>query len=204
MKQDERWEQVAAYCESEMSEEERIAFDRRITECDELRQMMQSWRETMEEVREWHNATAPSEERVDSLPIPSFVRKQYRPIWRRLAAAALFIAGFGLGLLAQREMNVLDEISKKAIVRPETTEKAAVVDSEPTRTPPESFPQNCENEQTKINSPLVTQANKPIVTQQDDGRLVIETTSNQSGVRMVWIVDSGFQLSHTNTNSQGE
>lgn len=198
MNQDELWEQVSAYCDGEMSGEERAAFERRMAEDDVLRQMAQSWRETMEAAKEWQHTPAPGEERVDSLPIPSLVRKPIRPLWRRLAAAALFVAGFGLGLLAQREMNVLDEAKRPVISGPELPEKAAMIPTKQTQIPEESNPQVQIIKEENTNRPKVTKASDPIVTQQEDGRIIIETTMQNSGARVVWIVDSGFRLPSEN------
>jgi len=186
-----QWDEIASYMEGAMSNEERVAFEQRLAEDASLRSGLQSWREAMDAAQQWVEAKAPGVERVEALAIPTMPRHPItlnRPSrlasWRKYAAAALFIIGFGLGMLTQKEISMVEpprqlnhESNQTTIKQPSPIATPRVKPSHPSQ-------------------PEVALHDEPTFTRQEDGKVIIETTLHDSGARATWIVDGSFQPVH--------
>ncbi|MFB3789505.1 MAG: anti-sigma factor [bacterium] len=185
------FERVTAYCLNDLSDEERQAFEQQLQTDASLRDEVQAVRATLAAVREWLAAPAPGVERVDELPLPGGIMKKDASLplsrmnpWtraaRRLAWAALFLMGFVLGLVAQKQASLLDRVTGSYM----TAESPAispgpffVEDVTPTPAP---------------EPPALASLPQTYQVREENGRVVIETQLKASGANAVWIVDGSF------------
>lgn len=216
-------ERLMAYLEGEMTPDEAAAFDAFMEKDETLRVQCAQWRKALDAAREWTCADAPGVERVENLQMP-VVPQRAKPVsaaarrhvsqrdfthffslrwlvWAG-AAAAIFIAGFGVGQMA----------GPGALPLPRGGGKQVVVDKAdyPTPTPEMPTPSPVPKEQTAATSPTREQPSErgrvevaDIPTQRytdEHGRLVVETTLKGSGARAFWVVDGTFQLAQSVEN----
>ena len=174
-------EQIAAYCDGEMTPEERSAFEERIEKDENLRSEVDRWLDAVGAAKDWMHLDAPGVERVEALPIPTVSKRSsawfgslfglYLPRYTAAACAALviFLSGYFAGVMSQS--SVVPSIQ-------ESTVKEAV-----TPTPSES------------DAPIQL-AHLPDTyrASQENGRVVIETTLKGVGTRALWVVDGKFRL----------
>ncbi len=179
-----QWDAIASYMDGDMGNDERTAFERRLAEDAALRHDLQSWRDAMEAAQQWFDDDAPGVERVAALAVPTMPRldKPFRfASWRKYAAAALFIVGFGLGMLTQKEINFVEPPRQLNHDSNQTTIKQPSPIATPRVQPPHQ------------SQPELALNDEPTFTRQEDGKVIIETTLHDSGARATWIVDGSFQ-----------
>ena len=194
--QDEFWEQIADYEENLMDIEQRVSFEQRLLEDGSLREMLYSWRVTIQSAKEWYETPAKGKNRIDSLPIPSFSKQKSAPQWYRwLSKAAIFVVGFGLGIYVEKEIGLWYNSPKQPAIHSQSQEKTSVtgVNRELHNNSDVSGQQN-ESKEIESKPSEITAFNAPHYTQQADGKFVIETKMQKSGAQAVLIVDGNFEL----------
>lgn len=197
-------EQIAAYVDGEMAEDEVIAFEARLAADDGLRREVEQWREAIEASRDWMAEDAPGADRVGSLQIPSLVSGNNvshtatvvagpQPLLRRvLAVAAIFAAGFLIGQWTKTGTapGIAPPVSTPEIVKGSP--------DKPKETPSPTPPLRQAGPNDEVHPQLAGLSGARYETD-DQGRLVIDTNLKASGASIQWVVDSGFRPTGSNS-----
>ena len=199
--------QIAAYLEGEMIAEEVAAFERRMSSDRALSREVDQWRQAMEAARDWVEAEAPGVERVESLPIPSVFSAAspeasllrlpgIRPalgVWRWLAIAAVFVAGFLAGHLTQSKPSSGEEQHPAAGLGQPAVQSALEGQGHADSTrPPAALGETAK---------LTALPGPARYSSEENGRLIIETTLRNTGARAMWVVDGTFGLTQSKGGS---
>ena len=201
-------DRIAAYLDGEMTSDEGAAFERLMEADKSLRREVDQWRDAFEAARDWLTAEPPGIERVDDLAIPSVARRRARAmwtgdlfnvflrpyVWRTVAAAVIFVAGFFVGLVTHSEFSPPED-------RGEIKRGVEQVTSEPTPAIPRTSGKESREAPVEPQSKGAVQlAQLPSLRHSIDekGRIIIET-----GARAVWVVDGNFQIAKTSLIAKG-
>lgn len=190
-----REDQIAAYCDGEMTPDEATAFERRMQSDAALRRDVEQWREALDAARDWMATEAPGTDRAARLEVPAVAHRAKAAIkparivsvfsrsWLRhgLAAAAIFLAGVYFGF----ELKGGTPAPSSGV----TGAPPGQISPEPVQTAPAPIghpePAPAEREVAVLPNQRYTD---------EHGRLVVETTLKGSGARALWVVDGKFQL----------
>lgn len=202
--------QIHSYLAGEMTAEQAAAFERRMRADEALRRHTEEWRQAIAAARDWVESEAPGVERVDSLPIPSVSRAtlakdfplrlpqaaRRASLWRWVAVAAVFLAGFVVGHLSQPKPPAGDRERPTAGIQEPTVQ----ITGEGQR---ETGPMRAQVPARLADLPEPARPSHPErtrparFTSEDNGRLLIETTLQGSGARAIWVVDGNFELTQS-------
>lgn len=187
-----REEDIAAYAAGLMSEAEKAEFERLLLKDESLCMELQEYRKALKMVQTWMNEESPGIECVQSLkcPAPSSNRilnlsSMRRAVFlRSLAAAAIFILGFAIGIWVTKRQ-ASQTVSRLSEQGAQTRLRTSPSTIEPTPTP-------LKNEDLKQPDGGVERQ----ITRQN-GRLIIETTQNGAETRSVWVVDASLKIANS-------
>jgi len=185
--QQKQLEQINAYLLGDMDEQERISFEQELSNNPELQAEMECMQDTLVHMQSSLEADAPGSARVAQLQAPMLKQCVSSSAWlKRLAVAALFVLGFGLGLWVQKESNLLGSaFAGSTVVETEINKETS---SNPTLAEATPTPQPKDSPQADQSKPRFAKLSERIRTREQNERLIIET--NQS----YWIVDGRFQF----------
>jgi hypothetical protein len=186
-----REEDIAAYAAGIMSPAETAEFEKLLQKDESLRMELEEYRNALNMVRTWMNEESPGIERIQSMqcPVPSSSRildisSIRRTLFiRTLAAAAIFILGFFIGIWVTRNQG-----GQKASSIPNHEQEARApqfpekIQSTPVPFKPEEF---------RKDEPGIERR----VTRQN-GRLIIETTQSGAETRSIWVVDASLKIAN--------
>ena len=207
-------EQTTAYVTGSLPPEEAAEFEKRMVADATLRRDVEACRETLNIVDEWLQVDPPGKDNVASLEIPWLVdlprrsvsaSRTYVFLRRSLVAAALFAAGFAMGMAFQ------DGSDGHA---PETDPGSDRITQEGTADPSDPVTPQATPLPDKKSAPPMhggsthlahTRADpQPAYTIERDGRILIESQHQETGVRALWVVDGSFQLSDSPPAGEGD
>jgi anti-sigma factor RsiW len=209
--------EIAAYVCGDMEANEAAQFERRMDSDERLRREVEEWRKAFAAAEEWAGSEPPGIERAEQIKVPALpirrteqlrhvlasLRTGRRP---RLATAVVFVAGFVLGALMFRQPAPLPSQREGTPVEPPVTVTA---EQEETGVPledekaVESKPPEPTEPRQETTETRVAAVSQPRYVTQEDGRVIVETTLQRSGARVVMVVDGGFQINQGVIESGG-
>ena len=202
----EREKLIIAFLMNDLTDEERTAFERRVSTDEALRHEVTQWRGMIEATEDWFSQEPPGLDRVDRMkpPIPIDVMHRRRKrlstrinylryIRQGLAAAALLLIGFLLGFYI--DLNRVKSFTERQV--PSQMQSAdqgktpEQIESTPTPTVDGSVPKSALAEGA---------VSRKVV--QEEGKIFIESTSHKTNSRALWVVDGEFRLAQAAVSSE--
>ena len=212
-------DKTTAYVTGSLPPEEVAEFEKRMVADAALRRDVEACRETFTAVDDWLHEDPPGKDSVLGLEIPRVAgnkivdmprgsdsaSRMYVFLRRGLVAAALFAAGFAMGMAFQ------DGSDGHA---PETDPGSDRITQEGTADPSDPVTPQATPLPDKKSAPPMhggsthlahTRADpQPAYTIERDGRILIESQHQETGVRALWVVDGSFQLSDSPPAGEGD
>lgn len=188
-------ERIDAYLAGNMTDEERVRFERELQENSDLRVQLDQARNSVQSALKWYQEPVPGLDRLDEeplsmppsiQPVPAVRRSMQRYFWQVVGAAAIFLVGYLVGI--QMNMNPSESGSQSKT----RSAEMQIIDGDSTRIKPVVSPTPLLPGSQQVNVQLASA--KSVKTIEEDGRIIFETQLSESRSRAVWIVDGRFNL----------
>lgn len=182
------------YVNKDLNDDERSRFESRLANDPSFKQKFDEFLSTIDHAKTWFAIDAPGSDRVERIAIPylsEIVNMQQKPrflpnrwIKQIATAAAIFLIGFytGQGYSTSDSTSLVPKVETNKPVQELTADLTPVERKEPSLN------------QTQPGDRHVASLQGVSYTYQQNGKIVVEKTLPESGIRAVMVVDGQFEI----------